>query len=488
MGLRLTKIDSEQVFIGQDWTITDQVNARKTMSARVVALLALAKIDNGDVIEMTDGAEILYAGTVGDISTSEPYKNGLEYAITTLDNSALADRRRIAAVFEDTLAGDIVKASISQVLTEENVTEGTIQDGPIIKKAVFNYIKCSEALEYLREITGFIWEIDNDRKLNFYDRATNRGSDLTDSTQHSKFKLTSKMAGYRNRQYLRGGKTETALQENEALTPKPDGASRTFVARFPIAKKPTIEVNLNGAGWTAIAPADIGVNGLDEGRKWYWGYNSATITQADTETVLADVDAVRATYTGLRNLFVVLDNPAEIANRKAAEPLASGIYEELVLEQSIDTAAQAAQYSEGLIETYGEIKDYVTFDTEKAGYRAGQIIRVTKSLYGIDDDFLIEGVTARPMSNTQILYSVKALDGAAVGGWETFFKKLVKNQKDFTIAADEVIIILQTQTESRSLQGQYEIRTVGALYPDTHLFPAAALYPGTLAKEETIND
>jgi hypothetical protein len=493
---RIFKINSEKVVADASWTVTDKINSRRTMSFGVVDKLQLESLDNGDDVELLNGTTTIYAGIIDNYDVSEPSAGRLEWSVASLDNSALADRRRIAAVYEDTLAGDIARDLITQKLGQENVTPGTIQDGALIKKAVFNYITCAHALDYLREITGFIWYIDEDRQLNFYDRATFRAPfDITPSVQHSDFRLTSKMDGYRNTQYTRGGKTETAQQDLERPTPKPDGESRTFITRFPLARQPVIELNINGLGWVEIPTSDIGVNGLDQDKKWYWGYNSSTITQADTEDVLRDdeggtrtADQIRITYIGLRNLFVVLDNPTEIERRKDAEPLSSGIYEELAVEQSINNTDQAIQYSQGLLETYGEVKDYVSFNTEKEGLRAGQLIRVTKPLYGIDDDFLIESVSARPVSANSIQYSVKALDGAAVGGWEEFFKKLVRNQKDFTIAEDEVVIIIQSQIEAQGQQGQYQIEVVEALYPAEDLYPSETLYPGTLTQEVTLND
>jgi hypothetical protein len=183
----------------------------------------------------------------------------------------------------------------------------------------------------------------------------------------------------------------------------------------------------------------------------------------------------------------MIGNPAEINTRQVAEPGTSGIYEHMTSEQSINDKAQAAQFANGLIETYGQIQDDVTFDTHVSGLEAGQLLTIQKTLYGINDSFLIESVTIRPQGPL-LRYSVKALDGASLGGWEEFFKGLVRNQKDFVIAENEVIITVQSQSEKEGHLGAIEIDVFDVIYPSDNLYPSDSLYPGTLTSEVTLID
>lgn len=486
--MRTCYIDSELVSIAPGWNITDKLNARTTLSLTVVDLLDLDKIDNGDSIELYDDLDLIFSGIVLSLQKYEPGPGILEYGITVVDNSALADKRRIAKVYENEYAGDIARDLITEKLGDEGVTEGDIQNGPVIKKAVFDYITCAEALNYLKKITGYVWNINKTKQLNFFDRSTNNAPfALTDAIQHSNFKQNSTVDQYRNTQYIRGGKGKTATQTNEIPTPGPDGVSRKFVLRFPLAEKPIIEVNLNGAGWTAIGLGDIGVNGIDNNKKWYFSFDSQIITQDSSETVLTNVDAVRVTYTGLRNIFLKIDDPAGVTARAAAETGTSGIYESLEIEKSINDVNQGIQYAQGLIETYGQIKDDVIFDTYVSGLEAGQLLPVQKTLFDINEDYLIESVTIRPDGDS-LLYYIKALDGAAVGAWEEFFKELIAGKKDFVIAENEVIILLQNQTETEGYQGSIEVDLYNALYPANNLYPSNNLYPNRTATEVTLND
>ena len=91
-------------------------------------------------------------------------------------------------------------------------------------------------MNYLAEVIGYSWYIDNLKQLNFFDRKTyNAPFELTD-TSHNYKGLTVKKtrSQYRNRQYIRAGTDITGEIALEKPSPKPDGVSKTFVTRLPI--------------------------------------------------------------------------------------------------------------------------------------------------------------------------------------------------------------------------------------------------------------
>jgi len=474
-------VDGVAVIVLPSWSISDKINARSTMSVTILDKQS-ANIAEGAEFQMFNGATKIFEGVILRIRKYESDPNVLYYNLDIVDNSALADKRVIAKTYINQTAGYIVNDLITEILGEENVTAGTITTGPIIKKAVFNYIKCSAALDYIKNVTGLNWNIDKDMQLQFFDRATNISPfTLNESIQHNKFQQESNMDKYRNIQYVRGGRGKTATQEDEIPTPAPDGKSRSFVVRFPIAEQPVIEINLNGAGWVAIDADDIGVNGLSTNKKWYWSYGSQIVTQDEaTETVLATVDDIRITYTGLRNLFVKIENPNEISIQ--------GKYEALNTEKSINITEQAIEYANGLIETYGEIKDTISFSTEVSGLQAGQLLPVQKTLYDINDSFLIESVTIKASSANTIEYSIKALDGASIGGWEEFFKELLKGNRDYAINENEVIILLNNQAEKENIGSETDITTYNMIFCSESTICSDNLIISPKASEVTVND
>jgi len=484
---RTYEIDSTEVLVNPNWRITDKINSRTTLSITVVDLQTLSDIDEGDTIEIidTDGSTKIFSGIVFIKDKYEDIPGELHYAITAVDNSALADKRCIADAAENETASTIITNRILPILAEDGVTAGTITTGPTIKKAVFNYCSCAEALDYMKNVTGLNWKIDKDKKLQFFDRSANAAPwMLDDSVQHAGFRQRSSMEQYRNIQYIRAGKGKTNTISLEKPAPKPDGVSRNFVLRFPLAEKPDIFINS-----VQVSSSDIGVNGLDTGKKYYFAYDNNVITQDSGETVLSTSDVIEVSYKGLYPILTMVDNPAEISARALAETGTSGKYEKLDQEASINQSDQALEYGSGLIEKYGNINDVITFRTNVSGLEAGQLLSVDKTLFDIHEDFLIESVTITPDGPSNVEYSITALDGASLGGWEEFFKDLIKGQRKFVINENEVLILLNCQTETESYQGEVTAYEYAALYPANDLYPSNTMYPNTaLVSEVTLND
>jgi hypothetical protein len=444
-------IDGTRVTILTGWNVIDSVNARSTAQFVVTDLGSLPAINNGDEIELKKGTVVYFSGIIKGVEAYEPIPGTIWYAVSTTDNSAKADKRRIAKSWTNEFAGDIARDIITEKLADEGVTAGTVQDGPLIQKAISSYLKCSELLNQIKDLTGYVWNINKDNELNFYQRSTFVAPwTLSDSVQHSNFRHHKNMDEYANTVYARGGFGETPTQYNEQPTPAvPDGLTRTFTLRYPVAEKPEIEIKINGGSWVAINPAQIGINGVDENKLWYWSHEQQTITQDTSIQPLTPEDEIRVTYVGLRKLFVKVDDSTEIAIRQAIENGTSGIYDRLVTDDSITTSAQIIEYAESQLEILAQEVDTVTFDTEVQGLEAGMILPIDKPLYGINGDFLIESVTMRPVGPDKIMYSVNALDGAAIGGWAQFFGKMISKQERFVIGESEVLIILQRFSEAQ---------------------------------------
>jgi hypothetical protein len=245
---------------------------------------------------------------------------------------------------------------------------------------------------------------------------------------------------------VRAGTGKTTEQALEKPSPAPDGSSRNFIVRFPVAEKPVVYVNS-----TAVLSANVGVNGLDTNKSWYFSYNSNIISQANTTAVLTSGVTLEITYTGLYPILPRIDDPAQIAERAAIETGTSGKYENLQTEKSINERNQAFEYAEGLILKYGIIPSTITFDTEVPGLKAGQLLPIQKTLFGINSSFLIESVGISAADAGKINYSVKCLDGSAIGGWERFFVDLIGKNSTFVISENEVIALLNLQTETENL-------------------------------------
>ena len=409
---------------------TDTLNDRTTCS--FIAIDPTFDIDVGMEVIVEEDSSTIFAGTVDSVSENGDKTNYV--SVACVDFSQLVDKRIIANSYEAQLAGDIVRNFIDTVFVEEGITEGDIQDGPIISKAVFNYDNGNTGMNYLADTTGFNWEINNLKQLNFFDRSTFTAPFALMDHSHNYQGLSVKKSrsDYRNRQYIRAGTDITAEIALEKPTPKPDGVSKTFVVRLPIALKPRIFIDS-----IEISPSDIGINGLDQNKKYYFAYNSNAITQDSTVATL-DTEVLEATYKGLYPLLVVSELPGQINARKALEG-GSGISENIIQEGNLDTRQAALEFAHGKLEKYGVIPKIVTFNTYSKGLKAGQLIPITNTKHNLNGTFLIDSVAARN-DGVLTLYSVRCLDGASFGGWEQLFKTLLQGNKKIVIRENEVVV------------------------------------------------
>ena len=424
-------VDNEEVWVLENWNISDSINNRSTLSVAIFDLKNLSEIRVGQEISVYDDNVLIFSGSIDEVEEEETDPNNLYYYCRCVDHNQKADKRQIIDVVLSKNAGDIVREHILPVLAEEGITEGTIQDGVLITKAVFNYITGSQALDYLKDLSGFSWNIDYEKRLNFFSRTTNHSPfELTGSLSHHGFRRKKTRVDYFNTLYTRGGLARTTNQVNKF---KGDGTSQTFVTRFPVAELPKIFLND-----VEIDSEEIGVNGLDTDKKFYFSYNSNVLSQDITETPLGESDELKVEYIGLYPLLTKSEETEEITKRGQIESGTSGIYERIVEERNINEREQAIQFADGKLIKYARIPSIVSFATTVKGLKAGQLLKVNKQLYGISDSFLIEKLNVY-VDNKIVTYSAKCLDGSMLGGWEMYFKELLKGQRSFAIRENEVL-------------------------------------------------
>jgi len=422
--------------------ISDAINSRSTASVDIIDPTGAYRPDVGAVVEVYDGATLVFAGTIDDLPEEKlSGASGVAYrGVPIVDYTQIADRKLVAESYENELAGDIVTDIITKYLADEGITAGDVQNGVTVSKAVFNYMTASECFDDLSELTGFQWSIKSDKTLDFFDRASYAGTAITESSDIWDVRVSRSRENYRNRQYLRAGQ-DIALPETRTF--KGDGALQTFTVPLPIALAPTI--TKNGAAQT------VGIRGLDTGKDWYWQKNDKNISQDTGSTKLISTDTLSVTYEGYFPIMVVSDDQSQIAARKAIEG-GAGIYESIADKSSIDTQTAALEYSAGLLRRYATIRKSITLKTT-VEFSAGQIISVTLPTHGISEDMLVESVritTRGTGAAMQLVYDVKLSSGESFGGWVNFFKKLAEKTASFSIRENEILIKLMVFSDAFS--------------------------------------
>lgn len=474
-------VDLTDYYRPQTLEIEDEINARSVARFQLVDKLGLLEVEDGAPIDIYDysgnlifSGFTLYPRRINPIGT-----DALFFDIECVDQQSLADRYLVAESYDNQTAGYIVSDILTKYLNADGVSAGTIQSGVTLDVVKFPRSgTVTDALDQLSEICGFIWYIDFDKTLHFKSQTTEIAPfNILDNSAIVNVNVRQDRSKYRNRQYLRGGQTPVDDPiTGEEVTPKPDGVTRTFVTRFPIAQEPTIYINS-----IAVPSEQVGINGID-GKvtplQWYWSYGSNTITQDTNQTVLSTTDNVTIDYIGLIPLLVVTEDTAAIIERANIENV-SGVYEALETMPNVNNKQQALDIANGRLSKYTKVERELTYQTFTSGLSSGQIQTVTLTKYGINaGEFLIDRITIRDLNDAGVfLYEVHAVDGQAFGGWTSFFKSLIKKESGLIIDSDEKLVVLKSVTESENWTESTNTTVFSCPVPSNSLYPNIILYP-----------
>ncbi|MGL5709961.1 MAG: hypothetical protein ACRCW9_03855 [Cetobacterium sp.] len=441
------KIQDVPSGIKWDWQIQQKSYQRTTLSLNTCE--NVLNIQVGQKVELFDNEAKIFSGIIKKKNTFGEYK--LECNLEVHDNNSKADKRRVNAVVTNMTVATAITTYLIPILNQEGVTLGTIDCPITIVREVWRFYKVSECLDRMKALQPeYIWFIDIDSRLHFRPKSQLPTITIDNTFRFTNFQYSQDMENYFNSLYVLGTSVRTSLQTFELLTPLADGNTRTFVCRFPLSQAPTRLEWYNGSIWQDIALTDIGINGIDTGKKWYWSYNSNSITQDTSETVLAVGQAVRLHYYGLRPLVMKNENLAEITNRQLLEG-GSGIYDQLQEISGLDDLSQATQYVASVLGQYSELCDQISFTTLSPIDIYSNIV-FNLPYYGISNmKMLVDSITITQTVNEgreKVKYSVKTIDSATFGGWESYFYDIIKNQRKYTLNEADILLEIKGINES----------------------------------------
>ena len=427
----------------------DQLNARSALSFDLLTAVSggYRPVD-GDAVVLTDadGSTVIFAGLL-----EEP-REELAFAGDCLTHNlhrcravsydALADRVMVAAAYTaqtvQAIAQDIVATT---ALAAAGVTATDYVDvGPTVT-ITFNYRPASACFAELCEIAGFAWWIDADKKLHLQTRAAVAAPfAMSDADPRcSWLRVAKRKTNYRNIQYVRAGLELTASRTESFVG---DGTRNVFTLAYPVGVVPT-SITVDGT------PKTIGIRGVETGKDWYWNKASTEIQQDDGGTALSDAETLAVTYQGQYPIIVSARNESEIAARAAIEG-GTGEYPHVEDDPTIDSSSVALEKATALLSRYGTIEDVVEWQTDEGGLRAGQLISLDFTKHQVAGEYLIESVSASPRDDVEctLQYTVRALSGDGVGGWVSFFQRLLDTRRSFVVRDNEVLLLLRTFAES----------------------------------------
>jgi hypothetical protein len=360
-----------------------------------------------------------------------------EHHLECVDLHYLADKRVITAAYQDQTAGAIVRDIISTHLAGEGVTEGIIHDGPTIRAVTWAYAPIADALRDLAERAGYWWRIGHDAALDFAapldlitvwagDDATLAGDDSLLAGEHGAaggalldvpavaladtIRVARGSDGYRNRQWVRGGRDRSVPQVE---VQHGDGEKRAFALGFPVAEEPTVEVSRAGGAYQAET---AGAAGIQSDRQWLYSFASPTLHQNTTGTRLAPEDRVRVTYVGLFDVISRVDDPPAQVDRAAVEG-GTGVVEQVLIDSTSRQREAAFQLAGEMLAYWTRSAVTVRFATLDTTLTVGTAARVQLPEAGLDGESALI-VSVERFTRQQVPHAIVTLAaGPLEGSW-----------------------------------------------------------------------
>jgi hypothetical protein len=470
--LEIGGIDRTNLLQFDSLVITDTISERSTCTFRLTDTSGTLSFVEGENVQIFEGVTLIFGGTIFYPKKFNPFATDiLIFDIECVDYNEIADRFIVAEAYVNETSGFIVNDLFTKYLQADGVTIGQIDTGILVASAKFPRVSTvTQVLDEIAEFNGFIWYIDYNKELYFIERTTNdTGLTFGDSSRIRNVQIKFNKSQLRNRQYIRGGNNQTDTISLENPTPKPDNVSKTFFTRFPVAEKPRIFIDT-----VEVLATDIGINGRDTGKKWYYQINSNAIVQDNAETTL-DTEVLEITYKGLFPLLVVAEDPVSISNRQTIEG-GSGIYEAIETDATVDRADYGLEIAQSKLLKYSERQIEITFDSYDALF-SGDIITFDFPIYGINQKILIDSVEIVEYGVNEFIYRVHAVSGESFGSWAQFFKKIFEKPDKIIIRDDEILVILTTSFESQNWAESAIINIYSCPIPADTLFPSDTLFP-----------
>lgn len=422
-----------------------RLNTRNRASFALVDPTGVYRPTVGAEVVIADGATRYFGGFLDSYTetlTIDGNQTALSYEVEAVSYDALCDRRLVAASYESptqTLS-TIVSDVVTNYLTGDGLTTTNVDTGPIIDKLKFNYEPASRVFDELANITGYAWWVDENKALYFKPRSGVAASFSIDSTNARKVSVNRTSESYRNKQLIRAG-VDLTTSRTESFTG--NGTQKAWVLAYPVGAAPT-GLTVGGVSKT------VGIRGVDTGKDWYYQIGDPVVSQDDAAAAVGSAVAIAVTYQGQFPILVNAQDDAGITSQ-ATTSGASGIFEALEDRPNINDDAAAQDIALGLLRRYGAIPRRLTFETDTAGLKPGQLLTATFTPHAVSGSWLVDGVSAVDRNGKTLVWTIEALDGESVGGWEAFFAALSGIGKASEFRENEVVVLMRTFTETVSL-------------------------------------
>ena len=438
-------------------------------------------------VDITKQNKSKFNGYINTINQTFSYGADLTADVDCIGQDYLLIKRTITKGFSEQKVEDIVKWMIDNILSQEGVTAGVINAPVVIQKIAFDGFTCMEALDQLIMFGDYVWNITNDKKINFHTISENIAPYELDFTKPdcialgSQYQIEQNYGNYRNTVILKGAK---GLSPREEIF-RCDGNATSWNLKMNVGVMRTIQVDRkDGRGWVSctFAPnTEENSKGqymflYDEGGNQITQYIDQEKTNKEdgtNEDILKEKWLIRVDYLGEYELRLRYSNYGEVEIQKNVDST-SGI-NEVVEDVKIKGLANALQYVRNNIERNKKQGYRLSFKTDKE-LKTLQYIKVILPQLNINEYFLITSISEYEDNN--MFYDVSIISGSIkdsflaelFGDRQAYTTDLQSSQNQETANISMTFEKVWGESESPNMFNSF-------LFPSDNLYPAENLYP-----------
>lgn len=399
---------------------------------------------------------LIFSGYISQIQEQQiGFHPSIIHTISAIDQHFLADKRIVAAIYQDKTCGAIVVDIQKKILAQEGVTIGVVYDGLLpsstlypsptlypngnigaISSITFAYCTVADALDQLVTLASsagipYYWMIDQTKKLYFVPYTYLVNTTIVDGTMIDQVNnpCTVQRANpkYRNREWLTGGVSQTPLQTQSFIG---DNNATSWTLNYQVASAPIVLLSTQGGGQNLSQI--VGVKGTT-GSEYYWAQGDAVISQDNGLPKLQSTQTLTIIYTGQFPSVINTQNNAQIATQAKLDGT-SGIIEVVDDDKNLTDANSAILEASQLLSRYSVSGTLCQFTTLSPSYRPGQLITVNLPNHALNNaQMLVESVSIIDnVDNYNVWYQVNAVQGPYDNTWVAFFSNLLKGSHPAT--------------------------------------------------------
>lgn len=385
----------------------------------------------GQEIIVTDDSIKKFGGIIDVVDDTEKGQNVKFYKCQARDYTYQADRRLVVETYENMPADEILVDIAEKYCPGFTVTN--VQSGaPVVEKIIFDYKRPSECFRELCDYVGWQWFIDYDKDIHFFDSA-----DLTSpapvivnvSANVRKLVHNIEIEGLRNRVYVRGGSMLSDAVTYEYVA---DGSQRAWILPY----KPH-DLTISESGGVAQTPGvENLVDELTTSKRWLMNYQEKTVRLVSSQADIAQGTTVAFTFQfdiPVITMVEDLESQAAIAAVQGGD----GVYEHVIIDDSLVTIDAAEAAGNADLREYGNPRVKGSFITEIDGWAPGQLVEIDLPDRGIENTFLIQRVTIQPFTPTVWTYRIEY--GGRLIGIEDYLRALVSAQQKKQLSDTAII-------------------------------------------------